>query len=147
MREFSLDGDETVVEFTSNALEDVSSDVPREKRDRVLDKLIEVTESPNPERYLDYFRGCQKLGKVYVDGEIRTICCIVTRLPGYELVPIFAITEHDYSRLREHNRKAVSAVERLSDFETEAEVRNYVENRPNTFDTDDLRELRDELLD
>lgn len=142
-----MDGDEAVIEFTSNALEDVSSEIPREKRERVLDKLIEVTESPKPERYVDYFRGCRKLGKIYVDGELRTICCIVTRLPGYVLLPVFAITEHDYSRLREHDHRAVSAVERLSDLETEAEVDDYVESRPNTFTATDLRELRDELLD
>jgi hypothetical protein len=147
VREFPLDGDETIVEFTSNALEDVPSEIPREKRERVLDKLIEVAESPKPERYVDYFRGCEKLGKIYIDGELRTICCLVTRLPGYELIPVFAITEHDYSRLQDHDRKAVSAVERLSDLETEAAVSDYVEGRPNTFDADDLRTLRGELVD
>lgn len=147
MRGFPLDGDETVVEFTSNALEDVSSEIPREKRERILDKLIEVTESPKPERYFDHFEGCQNLGEIYVDGELRTICCIITRLPGYELLPVFAITEHDYSRLREHDRKAVSAVERLSKLETETEVDDYVESRPNTYSTGNLRELREELLD
>ncbi|WP_132056759.1 hypothetical protein [Halorussus amylolyticus] len=63
MREFPLDGDTVVVEFTSNALEDVSSDIPREKREKILDKLVEVAKSPKPERYLDYFDGCRKLGK------------------------------------------------------------------------------------
>lgn len=147
MREFPLDGDETVVEFTSNALEDVSSDIPREKRAKILDKLIEIAESPKPERYLDYFEGCRKLGKIYVDGELRTICCIVTRLPGYNVLPVFAITEHDYRRLREHDQKAVEAIEQLSALETESDVRTYIRSRPNAFDVDGLRELRDELLD
>ena len=142
-----MDGDETVIEFTTNALEDVTSKIPREKRGRVLDKLIEVTESPNPRRYVDYFEGHRKLGKIYIDGEIRTICCIVTHLPGYELLPVFAITEHDYSTLQKHDKKAVSAVERLSDLETRADVEEYVENRPNTFQSEEIRELRDKLRD
>lgn len=146
MRKFPLDSDDTVVEFTSDALEDVSTDIPREKRANVLDKLIEVAESPNPERYLDYFNGCRKFGKIHVNGELRTICCIVTRLPGYNLLPVFAITEHDYRQLREHDQKAIDAIDQLSDLETKSEVENYVQSRPNVFDVDGLCELRDELL-
>lgn len=100
MRKFPLDSDDTVVEFTSGALEDVSTDIPREKRASVLNKLIEVAESPNPERYLDYFNGYQKFDNISVNGELRMIRCIVTRLPGYNILPVFAITEHDYRRLQ-----------------------------------------------
>lgn len=62
MRQFSLDGDETIDEFTSNAIDDVRDDLPREKRVDVLDKLIEVAECPKPERYVEYFTDLAELG-------------------------------------------------------------------------------------
>lgn len=147
MSRVPLSGDDTAVIFSdafSGALDGLGhSDVCR-----VWSRLVTVVENPAPPSHFVYERvtGAETLEVIRVGDDLRIYTKIIEDVPGYNILNVFFVHQHDYGGWQLYDEAAQQRVMELRALETPAEVVDFIEERSGLSE-EDIREIYSQICE
>lgn len=139
-----LNPDETVALVTPRAKRSIS-DLGREQKRALLNRLIKILESAAPSHYIEKeFSDTEKLQQIRIGNTLRGYCRLVTNLPGYNLLLIFEISKHNYRNLSLYDERAKQKLAEIDHLQTEEDVESYIESNE-VMRSSDFRAILEDL--
>ncbi|WP_353635657.1 hypothetical protein ABSL23_17325 (plasmid) [Halobacterium sp. NMX12-1] len=143
-REHSLsDTDDGVVIFTDSAEQEIRDLDATQSRD-ALTAILNCLRNPVPESVIEKtYETCQELQQLR-QGKLRIYCKLVTAIPGYNVLWIFAVKKHQYRNLGKFDAQACGKTAELNDITQRSKVESYL-SRNQALTVPELEDLKDQL--
>lgn len=135
--------DEGVAVFTDSAEREVH-DLDPSRSEEVLSAIINCLDSPAPESVIEKAdETCEELEQLR-QGGMRLYVKLVTNIPTYDVLWVFAVRKHRYRNLGKFDIRACQKVAELGSITDEESVKRYVD-RNDALTVAELKELREQL--
>lgn len=144
MRKHSLsDVDDGVAIFSNSATEEIRS-LDATKSRSALTAIINCLESPAPESVVEKaYETCAELEQLR-QGDLRLYVKLVTGIPEYDVLWVFAVRKHRYRNLGKFDAEACEKVQVLRTLTDGDQVEQYLADN-DALELSDLKRFREQL--
>lgn len=143
MRKYSLSTDDQPVAIFSNEVETEIRNLDPTKSRKALNAIITTLESPAPESVIEKtYETCKELQQLR-QGSLRIYVLLVTEIPGYTILWVFAIKKHRYRNIGKFDAQACRKLHVLREKVGES-IEEFLETE-NALTLERLREIKSRL--
>lgn len=144
VREHSLsDTDEGVAIFTTSAEKELRK-LDSTQSYAALTAILNCLESPVPSSVIEKtYETCKELQQLR-QGDLRIYCKLISNVPDYTVLWVFAVKKHQYRNLGKYDAQACKKTARLGSFTDREQVEEYIRANE-ALSVDRLKKLREEF--